>query len=444
MSEHRTCLPAGRISDYQNIRGNSSFQDLLAISFPNVIILPKGKLVNIRYIICSLMVLFVIAGSSFSATTSVDPLRIGVGARSLAMGRTNLVAPGDINAIFVNPANAAYIDGWGLTSMYTSLMDGDINYTLMGGGKKFDFGGMGVAYLSGGTTGISVTTRDANGRVVSAGTSFDYANSVIALSWGRMLRENIAGGAVLKSFSKGFTGGYSSGSGFDLDLGILFKPRPNLTAGIAIQNVLPTGISWNTGTNEDVPMLIKAGLTSRIKENILLAADADLSPFALHSGVEWQLNRMFVLRGGLDQVPSGSESALNLGVGVGIDFRRFKFDYAYYKDNTLDANSTHYFTLGFAAPQFGKKTKKNLDSARGNQARGKEVKKKLPPPPIKKVPEPTPKPRIKSVKEKKIEAYIDLLENKLRSAKKPARRVKLKSMIDQQKARLEQVTSNTP
>lgn len=384
---------------------------------------------NIRYIICSLIVLFAISGASFAATTSVDPLRIGVGARSLAMGRTNLVAPGDVNAIFVNPANAAYIDGWGLTSMYTSLMDGDINYTLMGGGKKFDFGGMGVAYLSGGTTGISVTTRDANGRVVSSGTSFDYANSVIALSWGRMLRENLAGGATLKSFSKGFTGGYSSGSGFDLDLGLLFKPRPNLTAGIAIQNILPTGISWDTGTNEDVPMLIKAGINHPVKEDVLIAADIDLSPFALHSGVEWQVNKMFALRGGLDQVSDG----LNLGMGMGIDFRRFKFDYAYYKDNTLDANSTHYFTLGFAAPQFGK-----LLDKLGVK---KEVERKLPPPPIKKA---APKPRIKSAKEKKIEAYIQLLEQKLRNAKSSARRLKLKSMIDQQKARLKRVTSSTP
>lgn len=386
---------------------------------------------NIRYIICSLIVLFAITGASFAASTSVDPLRIGIGARSLAMGRTNLVAPGDINAIFVNPANAAYIDGWGLTSMYTSLMEGDINYTLMGGGKKFDFGGMGVAYLSGGTTGISVTTTDENGRVVSAGTSFDYANSVIALSWGRMLRENLAGGATLKSFSKGFTGGYSSGSGFDLDLGLLFKPRPNLTAGIAIQNVLPTGISWDTGTNEDVPMLIKAGINYPVKEDVLIAADIDLSPFAMHSGVEWQLNKVFALRGGLDQVPGG----VNLGMGMGIDFRRFKFDYAYYKDNTLDANSTHYFTLGFLAPQFGKKIKK---------ARGEEVKRRLPPPPVKKAPEPAPKPKIKSEKAKKIEDYIELLENKLRNAKLPARRVKLQSMIEQEKARLKRVTSNTP
>ncbi len=252
-----------------------------------------------------------------------------------------------------------------------------------------------------------------------------------------MLRENLAGGATLKSFSKGFTGGYSSGSGFDLDLGLIFKPRPNLTAGIAIQNVLPTGISWDTGTNEDVPMLIKAGINYPVKEDVLIAADIDLSPFALHSGVEWQLNKIFALRGGLDQVPSGSESALNLGIGMGIDFRRFKFDYAYYKDNTLDANSTHYFTLGFAAPQFGKP----LDPSTPLRGTKLGVKKKLPAPPIKKA---VPKPRIKSAKEKKIEAYIELLENKLKNAKLPARRVKLRSMIEQENARLKRVTSNTP
>jgi hypothetical protein len=386
--------------------------------------------VNMRYIIYTFIILFAITGTAFAASTSVDPLRIGVGARSLAMGRTNLVAPGDINAIFINPANAAYIKGWGLTSMYTSLMEGDINYTLLGGGKKFDFGGMGLAFLSGGTTGISVTTRDADGRVVSAGTNFDYTNSVIALSWGKMLREDIAGGVVLKSFSKGFSGGYSSGSGFDLDLGMLFKPKPNITAGIAIQNILPTGISWNTGTNEDVPMLIKAGLTSKIRKNILVTADIDLSPFALHNGVEWQLNKIFALRAGLDQVPNGAESTFNLGLGMGIDFKRFKFDYAYYKDNTLDANSTHYFTLGFSAPDFSKKKLKHEIK--------KEVKQEIKPPKPKKV------TAAQLAKAKKIENYIELLEKKYASAVKPARRTKLKNMIQKQKVRLKKVTSSTP
>jgi hypothetical protein len=330
------------------------------------------------------------------------------------MGRTNLVAPGDINAIFVNPANAAYIDDWAVTSMYTSLLEGEMNYTLLGGGKKFDFGGMGLLYLGGGTSGIAVTTRDADGRVVASGTNFDYSNSVIALSWGRMIREDLAGGAMLKSISKGFSGGYAGGSGFDLDLGLVYKQKENLTLGLAIQNALPTGVSWDNGTSEDVPMQIKGGLSYLSKKDLLVNVDADLTPFALHTGVEWMVNPVFALRGGLDQVPDGGAgTTLNFCLGMGTIVRGFKFDYAYYKDSTLDANSTHYFTLGYVAPSLEKMAAPKPKPKRGR------------------------KPGVKSEKVNKIKAYIGVLEKKLADAKQPERIAKLKGMIEEQKIRLQ-------
>ncbi len=381
-------------------------------------------------IICLSLLIMAFAGTALAASTSIDPMKLGVGARSLAMGRTNLVAPGDINAVFVNPANAAYIENWGLTSMYTSLLEGEMNYTLIGTGKKFDFGGMGLAFLSGGTTGIDVTTRDADGRIAATGNSFDYGNSVIALSWGRILRENLAGGALLKSFNKGFSDGYSSGSGFDLDLGLVFKQRENLTFGLAIQNLLPTGLAWGTDSNEDVPMLIRGGLSYLIRKDVLLAADLDLSPFALHTGVEWTVSPAFALRGGFDQVPTGSSTLLNLCLGLGLNFRGFKFDYAYYRDSSLDANSTHYFTLGYIAP--------------GAKEEIKKIEPEPKPPvvePPKPLPKPAPEPRVKSELAKRIEAYIERLETKLEDAEKAkdtARIEKLEGMIEEQKIRLQQ------
>jgi hypothetical protein len=365
------------------------------------------------------------ASIAFAASTSVDPLTLGVGARSLAMGRTNLVAPGDVNAIFVNPANAAYIKDWGLTSMYTSLLEGEMNYTLLGGGKEFDFGGMGFAYLSGGTNGITVTTRDADGRIILAGTSFDYSNSVIALSWGKMFREKLAGGAILKSISKGFSGGYSTGSGLGLDVGIVYEAQPKTTIGFAIQN-LYSGMSWDSGAGDAMPMLIKAGVTYPWKKDVLVMADADLSPFALHSGIEWMVNPTFALRGGIDQVPTGTETATNLTMGLGLLMRGFTFDLAYYMDSTLGANSTYYFTLGYVPP---------------DKLKTKPKPKPKPKPPIIKPPppepEPVPKPKVESELTKKIRVYIKALETKLAGATKPARIAKLRGMIQEQKVRLE-------
>lgn len=376
----------------------------------------------ISFALCTLSFAFLcLALPAFAG--SLDPMRLGVGARSLAMGRTNLVAPGDMNALFVNPANAAYLNNWAFTSMSTSLLEGDMNYTLLGGGNKSPWGGLGLAYLSGGTSGINVTTRDADRRVIPAGTSFDYSNSVMALSWGRMIKEELAGGAMLKLFNKGFSG-YSSGSGFDLDLGLLYD-RKNIRLGLAIQNVLPTGMSWGS-TNEDVPMLIKGGLSYIARKDILVNADMDISPFALHTGVEWRFDPTFALRGGFDQVGG----ALNLCLGMGLNYKGASFDYAYYKDSTLDANSTSFFTIGYKLPVKKKKAIKQPSKA---VKKIMPTKKALPKPKAL----PAPKPGVKSEKAEKIEAYIKLLETKLKNAESPARREKLEAMIEAEKVRLQ-------
>jgi len=294
---------------------------------------------------------------SMAGAASLDPMKLGVGARSLAMGRTAAALAGNINSMFVNPANAADFRGWGGTSMYTSLLEGDIAYTVIGGGYEAAWGTLGLSYLGGGTAGIQVSSRDADGRIVAAGTSFDYSNSVISLVYGKGIMENLAAGASLKFFSKGFSDSYGSGTGYDLDLGLLWKPRNNLTVGISQQNTLPSdiaAISWNSGEKEGIPFNTKVGCAYTPRRDLLLAADLDYaadSPMLFHSGVEWNFRENLDLRAGLDQVAtSKSEAVTNLAFGIGIGYEGFVFDLAYYLDSVLSANSTYYFTISYLMP----------------------------------------------------------------------------------------------
>ncbi len=294
-----------------------------------------------------LFIIILICGAANAASTSIDPMSLGIGARSIAMGRTNVTAPGDINAIFVNPANAAYLENWGATSMYTSLLEGEMNYTMLGGATKYQGIGGGMCYLGGGATGLQTTTRDANSRVTASGNSFDYSNSTIAAAFGKELNDKLAAGGSLKMFSKSFSG-QSSGTGFSLDLGLLYKLNSALTLGVAAQNVLPTGINWGTGVNEPVAMNLKGGLNYSLPNNFLVNADLDLMPFAAHAGVEWKPLPLLALRGGLENVPTGnSSSVMNLMAGIGLKINGLGFDYAYFNDGSLAVNSTHFFTLSF-------------------------------------------------------------------------------------------------
>ena len=308
-----------------------------------------------KIIVIAIALLF--AASAVDAA-SLDPMKLGVGARSLAMGRTAAGLSGNINSMFVNPANAADFSGWGGTSMYTSLLEGDITYTLLGGGYRSDWGTFGLSYLGGGTSGIQVTSRDADGRIVSAGSSFDYSNSVISLVYGKEVMENLSAGATLKLFSKGFSRSYGSGTGFDMDLGLLWKPMENLTVGVSQQNTLPADIaavSWKGGVKEGIPFNTKIGCAYDLQEDLLLAADLDYaanSPLLFHGGAEWNSPYKLALRAGFDQVATGkSASATNLTAGVGLKYDGFAFDFAYYMDSVLAANSTYYLTVSYVLPQ---------------------------------------------------------------------------------------------
>jgi hypothetical protein len=295
---------------------------------------------------------------SAANAVSLDPMKIGVGARSLAMGRTAAGLAGDINSMFVNPANAADFKGWGGTSMYTSLLEGDITYTLIGGGYEAAWGTLGLSYLGGGTAGIQVSSRDADGRIVATGTSFDYSNSVITLIYGKEIMESLSAGAALKLFNKGFSSSYGSGSGYDLDLGLLWKPRSDLTVGISQQNTLPAdvaAVSWDSSEKEGIPFNTKVGCAYTPRRDLLLAGDLDYaadSPMLFHGGVEWNFRENLDLRTGLDQVATDSSNvATNFGFGIGIGYEGFVFDLAYYLDSVLAANSTYYLTISYLMPQ---------------------------------------------------------------------------------------------
>lgn len=323
-----------------------------------------------KYIIITLIWILTF-GFWISSEASLDPMKLGVGARSLAMGRTSAAVSGDINSMFINPANAAKLKDWGVTSMYTSLLEGDIAYTLLGGGKKFSFGTLGLAYMGAGTSGIDTTTRDADSRITTAGSSFNYSNSVISLVYGKEIWKNLSVGGIFKSFNKSFsnqTGG--TGSGYDIDLGLIYKPREELTLGLSQQNTLPASmggkITWGTGLQEGIPFNTKFGLAYTPQPTMLIALDMDCtpnSPSAFHGGLEWVARNFLAIRGGFEQVPTSLTSVtMNYTAGVGLMLKNFNFDYAYYLDNVLNVNSTHYFTLSYV-PREIKEEKKEAPSA---------------------------------------------------------------------------------
>jgi len=306
-----------------------------------------------RFRICWFLVLYL---AVVSQATVLDPTQLGLGARSVGMGRCAVAAlDSDINAVFINPANGAELKKWGISSMYVNLSE-DIAYTQLGFAVPQDFGTLGLSYMSGSSGGIIGTTLEA-GRVKPSGFTFDYSSSVISLVYGKKIFPDLDLGAALKYFAKSFSS-VSSGTGFDLDLGVLWKPRPDLKVGLSQQNTLPASIAsmhWDTGNSEGIPFNTKLGLSYTPLTELLLTADLDYArnkPILLHGGLEWgPLFKFLSLRGGLDQyAQNSSTSVTNFTLGVGLSFAGFGFDYAYYNDTLLPSNVAHYFSFRYQPP----------------------------------------------------------------------------------------------
>jgi len=304
---------------------------------------------NCSYKIIIFLLWGVIAGIAYGG--ALDPTRVGMGARAIALGRSQAAAR-DLFSTFVNPANASALEHYGFTSMYGTLAE-DSPYTLIGAGfpiREGTLGTVGVSFLSLGVSGIQVTTFDATGRAQPL-SSFDYNNRLLTVSYGKEINPRAALGASLKYFSRAFEG-QASASGFDLDAGILYYPQKNLTLGLALQNLLPVdwaNLAW-AKTREDIPLNLKMGLVFTPREDWLLIGDYD-SAGGIHAGAEWVVRKFLALRGGMENLPSGKSSTVtNYSLGVGLRYAGFNFDYAYYLDSLISANSSHFFSLSLELP----------------------------------------------------------------------------------------------
>jgi len=303
--------------------------------------------------ICLIIVSWLLVITAQAAV--LDPTKLGLGARSVAMGRCAAALELDADAAFINPALGADLKNWGLTSMLVNLSD-DIAYNQLGVAVPQGFGTLGLSYLGATSGGIIATTVEA-GRIEPSGFSFDYSNSLISLLYANKYSEDISYGATLKYFQRSFTS-ISSGRGYDLDLGIVWKPQAKLKVGVAAQNILPSpigGMTWDTGAKEGIPYNLKAGVSYRALDDVLVCGDMDQAsnrPLLFHGGAEWgPLWKFLYVRGGLDQYPQNATSAItNYTAGLGISLAGITFDYAYYMDNLLNSNAAHYFSFSYSPP----------------------------------------------------------------------------------------------
>ena len=195
---------------------------------------------------------------------SEDPLLLGAGARPLGMGGAFVAVSDDATAVYWNPAGLERLRRRELQIQHADQFGGTVNhdvFTLCGPSSR---GGFGVGLMRLGVDGVKITTLEdptlapgpGNRPVVSrvAGTTEYHLH----LAYGRGLSSNLFAGAGVKLVSRSL--GVGSGSGFGVDFGMLYVPRPDLTAGLMIRNLIPMKITFDSGSTDRVPPVLVVGL----------------------------------------------------------------------------------------------------------------------------------------------------------------------------------------
>ena len=165
-------------------------------------------------------------------TTAAQFLKIGAGARAIALGGAFAAVDGDISSLYWNPSGVAGIHGGEATFDHGDWL-ADISY---------DFAAVAINLGEFGVLGGSIVSYRVPEDIVRTlenpegdGRKFDASSLAIALSYARSLTDRFSVGITAKYIGERIWNERSQG--FALDVGTLYRtPFNDLTIGASISN----------------------------------------------------------------------------------------------------------------------------------------------------------------------------------------------------------------
>ena len=271
-----------------------------------------------------------------------DYLQYGAGARSLAMGGAYVALADEASAPYWNPAGLTQVEEHQFLSMYAPFFEGVSHNFVSYVHPLRSWGNLAISDIflySGGYEEV-----DMDGNVLDTNQSI-FMNSVIFSYAGRIFRQ-LSLGANLKLVHERVM--RYSGNSQGIDLGILYKPRDELSVGLVVQNVLQPkvtliddpnvyytnvkgGVAFNTYYNR---LTLTADINKLVKEKAYFSAGLEISPW--EKATFSSLKRLD-LRAGVNHLQS-----FTCGIGVKINF--LSLDYAF---NIHKMGNLHRFGLTF-------------------------------------------------------------------------------------------------
>ncbi len=299
-------------------------------------------------------------------TTVAQFLKIGAGARPLALGGAYTALANDINSIYWNPAGLSLVGGKGEATFNHADWLVDTNYDFAAASfNAGNFGSIGFQVISFRTPEQKVrTVISPNG----TGQVWDYNAISMGVTFSKRLTDRFSIGITGKYIQETLFNEVARGGAFDV--GVLYRtPYDKLTIGAAVTNfgtkmrLDGRDIFFNDAPLPDqgavdevpskfrldsfeIPLNLRFGIAWEATRNenlsILVVADGshpnDSNEF-LNSGIEIGLKDILFLRGGYKALfLDNSEEGATFGVGLKYDVvgTNLKLDFAWADYGRLD------------------------------------------------------------------------------------------------------------
>ena len=259
-----------------------------------------------------------------AGNTGLSFLKLGFGARNVAMGDAGVGAANDVTAINYNPANLAGIESTQLAFMHNSWIQ-DIRSEL--GGVKFNLFNLPFAIGFNVTTISDIQVREIAGDPISSFNANYFSGSI---STGFYLSDNLSFGTTLKYLYEGILN--DEGEGFGFDFGLRYKTSVDgLFASAVIKNLGSMSPLRNEKTKLPTEIRIGPAYQFALSENIFKITTVgefqkylDTEDIHFNLGAEVLYNDIFAIRAGYQ---TGYISK-GFTAGAGLRWGNLVFDYA--------------------------------------------------------------------------------------------------------------------